>query len=81
MAVAIRLRREGAKNSPYYRIVVADQRKRRDGMFLDQLGTYDPKVKGKNFNLDLAKAEKWITNGAQPSETVASLIKKARATA
>ena len=76
--VRIRLRREGAKNSPYYRIVVADQRSPRDGKFIEQIGTYDPKVKGDNFKLDLPKAEEWIKKGAQPSETVASFIKKIR---
>jgi small subunit ribosomal protein S16 len=76
--VRIRLRREGAKNRPYYRIVVADQRSPRDGKFIEQIGTYDPKVQGKNFKLDLTKAEEWIKKGAQPSETVASFIKKSR---
>ena len=76
--VRIRLRREGAKNRPYYRIVVANQRSPRDGKFIEQIGTYDPKVTGENFKLDLSKAEEWIKKGAQPSETVASFIKKTR---
>jgi small subunit ribosomal protein S16 len=76
--VRIRLRREGAKNRPYYRIVVADQRSPRDGKFIEQIGTYDPKEKGNNYKLDLTKAEEWIKKGAQPSETVASFIKKLR---
>ena len=76
--VRIRLRRDGAKNSPYYRIVVADGRSPRDGKFIELIGTYDPKQKGENFKIDLAKAEAWIQKGAQPSETVASFIKRAR---
>jgi small subunit ribosomal protein S16 len=76
--VRIRLRRDGAKNSPYYRIVVADQRSPRDGKFIELIGTYDPKLKGENFKINLAKAEAWLKKGAQPSETVASFIKKAR---
>lgn len=78
MAVAIRLRREGTKNRPYYRIVVADSRSRRDGRFIELIGTYDPLLEGVNYKLDLAKAEQWMTNGAQPSDTVRSIIKKAR---
>ncbi len=77
--VKIRLRREGTKDRPYYRIIVADGRARREGAFIEQLGTYDPLVdKSPNFNIDLAKADAWIGKGAQPSETVRSLIKKAR---
>ena len=81
MAVRIRLKRIGAKNSPVFRIVVADSRSPRDGKFLEELGTYHPLQKGNNFNLDLDRAEHWVKNGAQPSETVASFIKKARKTA
>jgi len=55
--VRIRLRRDGAKNSPYYRIVVADQRSPRDGKFIELIGTYDPKLKGENFKINLEKAE------------------------
>jgi small subunit ribosomal protein S16 len=79
MAVSIRLRREGAKNRPFYRVVVADQRSRRDGKFLEIIGNYDPTRSGdENFELDLERAEHWVKNGAQPSETVASFIRKAR---
>jgi len=78
MSVVIRLRREGNKNSPYYRIVVTDSRVRRDGSFLDQVGVYDPKKKGTNFQIDLTKVTAWTANGARPSDTVASFIKKAR---
>lgn len=78
MAVAIRLRREGTKNRPYYKVVVADSRSPRDGKFIEQVGTYDPlKVEGAG-KLDLAKIEAWLSKGAKPSETVASLIKKER---
>lgn len=76
--VKIRLRREGTKDRPFYRIIVADGRARREGAFIEQLGTYDPLVDKANFNIDLAKADAWIGKGAQPSETVRSLIKKAR---
>ena len=71
----------GAKNSPAYRIVVADSRSPRDGKFIEEIGTYQPLKKDDNFNLKLDRAEHWIKNGAQPSETVASFIKKARKTA
>jgi small subunit ribosomal protein S16 len=76
--VAIRLRREGTKNAPYYRIVVADSRSRRDGNFLELIGTYNPREEGVNYNIDITKADQWISNGAQPSETVASILKKAK---
>jgi small subunit ribosomal protein S16 len=76
MAVSIRLRREGAKNSPYYRVVVADSRSPRDGKFIEILGTYDPKQTGQNSSFDVERAEYWISKGAQPSDTVRSLIKK-----
>jgi small subunit ribosomal protein S16 len=78
MAVAIRLRREGTKNRPYYRIVVADQRHRRDGRFIEMIGTYDPLRPDGDSKIDLAKADAWIANGARPSETVLSIIKKER---
>jgi small subunit ribosomal protein S16 len=78
MAVSIRLRREGTTNSPYYRIVVADKRSPRDGKFLEMIGTYDPKKKTDNFTMKIARAEFWIKNGAQPSATVNSFLKKAR---
>ena len=76
--VSIRLRRDGAKNSPYYRVVVADQRSPRDGKFIELVGNYDPKKEGDNSNIDLSRIDYWIGNGAQPSDTVRSLIKKAR---
>ena len=78
MAVAIRLRREGTKGRPYYRIVVTDSRARRDGPFIEQVGTYDPLKEGVNYTMDLASVESWVTKGAQPSETVASIIRKTR---
>jgi len=76
--VAIRLNRQGTKDRPYYKIVAVDNRKRRDGRFIEQVGTYNPMIDGVNYKIDLAKADKWITNGAQPSDTVKSIIKKAR---
>lgn len=76
--VVLRLRREGTKNRPFYRIVAADQRFPRDGRFLEILGTYDPLMTDKNVNVNLEKADQWISKGAQPSETVRSLLKKAR---
>jgi small subunit ribosomal protein S16 len=78
MAVTIRLRRDGAKNSPYYRIVVADKHSPRDGKFLELIGTYDPKKKGDNSTVKLDRADHWISKGALPSDTVKSLLKKAR---
>ena len=77
MAVKIRMKRVGAKNAPVYRIVVADGRSPRDGRFIEELGTYQPLKKGDNFTLDLERAKYWLSKGAQPSETVASFIKKA----
>ena len=74
MAVKIRMKRVGAKNAPVFRIVVADGRSPRDGKFIEQLGTYQPLKKGDNFTLDLERAKYWLSKGAQPSETVASLI-------
>ena len=78
MAVSIRLRREGAKNRPYYKVVVADKRSPRDGKFIELIGTYDPKKTGHNSTLKLDRVEYWISKGAQPSDTVRSLIKKNR---
>jgi small subunit ribosomal protein S16 len=77
MAVRIRLKRIGAKNTPVFRIVVADSRSPRDGKFIEEIGTYQPLQKGNNFNLKLDRAKYWVEKGAQPSETVASMIKKA----
>ena len=79
MAVIIRLRRDGTKNSPYYRVVVADKHSPRDGKFLELIGTYDPKKKGDNSTIKLERADHWIKNGAKPSDTVRSILKKARA--
>ena len=76
MAVSIRLRREGAKNRPYYKVVVADSRSPREGRFIEIIGTYDPKKPGHNSTLKVDRAEYWIARGAQPSDTVRSLIKK-----
>ena len=76
MAVSIRLRREGSKNRPYYRIVVADSRSPRDGKFIEILGTYDPKLTGQNSAFSVERAEYWISKGARPSDTVRSLIKE-----
>ena len=81
MAVAIRLNRKGTKDRPYYKIVAVDSRKRRDGLYIEQLGTYDPLVEGTNFSIDLEKADKWLSVGANASETVASIIRKARTAA
>jgi small subunit ribosomal protein S16 len=80
MAVSIRLRREGAKNRPYYKVVVADSRSPRDGKFIEIIGTYDPKLAGRNSSLNLERAEYWINKGAQPSDTVRSLIKHQKKT-
>jgi len=78
MAVAIRLRREGALNRPYFKVVVADTRSPRDGKFIEIVGTYDPKKAGQNSTLKLDRIEHWISKGAQPSDTVRSLIKKTK---
>jgi small subunit ribosomal protein S16 len=78
MAVSIRLRREGNLNNPYYKVVVADARSPRDGKFIELVGNYDPKKAGENANVDLSRIDYWIQNGAQPSDTVRSIIKKAR---
>ena len=80
MAVSIRLRREGSKNRPYYRIVVADSRSPRDGKFIEIIGTYDPKLTGQNSSFSVERAEYWISKGARPSDTVRSLIKKQKKT-
>src|SRR5262249_24413239 len=76
MAVSIRLRREGTKNRPYYRVVVTDNRSTRDCKFIEIIGTYDPKQTGQNSSFNVERAEYWISKGAQPSDTVRSLIKK-----
>lgn len=81
MAVKIRLKRMGAKNNPAYRVVVADERSPRDGKFIEEIGTYQPRKQGSNFELNLDRANYWISVGAQPSDTVASMIRKAVRTA
>jgi small subunit ribosomal protein S16 len=78
MSVKIRMKRIGARNTPAFRIVVADSRSPRDGKCIEELGTYLPEKKGTNYTLDLARAEHWLARGAQPSETVATFIKKAQ---
>jgi len=78
MAVSIRLRREGTKNRPYYKVVVADRRSPRDGKFIEIIGAYDPKIPGHNSTLNIDRVEYWISKGAQPSDTVRSLIKKTK---
>jgi len=80
MAVRIRLKRVGTRNTPVYRIVVADNRSPRDGKFIEELGTYEPLKKGNNFTMDLDRAKYWVGKGAQPSDTVASFIRKANRT-
>ncbi len=77
--VKIRLRRMGAKKNPYYRIVVADSRDSRDGRFIEELGTYDPLADPAQVKVDLERAKYWISSGAQPTDTVRALLKKAGA--
>ena len=76
MAVKIRLRRMGAKKAPFYRIVVADSRYPRDGRFIEEIGTYDPMQEHSVVKVDAEMAKKWISNGAQPTDTVKTLFKK-----
>ncbi len=75
MAVKIRLRRMGAKKSPFYRIVVADSRFPRDGRYIEQLGIYDPMKEPAEIKIDAEKAKEWIANGAQPTDTVKGILK------
>lgn len=77
--VKIRLRRVGAKKAPFYRIVVADSRSPRDGRFIEEIGTYDPMADSGKIKIDLERAKYWIANGAQPTDTVRGLLKKAEA--
>ena len=77
MAVKIRLRRMGAKKKPFYRIVVADSRYPRDGRFIEEIGTYNPIAQPAEIKVDIEKASQWIANGAQPTDTVKELLKKA----
>ena len=79
MAVKLRLTRIGAKKNPYYRVVVADSRFPRDGRFIEILGTYNPMVEPTEIKIDAEKAQKWIKNGAQPTDTVKALLKKSGA--
>ena len=76
MAVKIRLKRLGAKKSPFYRVVVADERSPRDGKFIEEIGYYNPLSNPVDIKIDAEKASKWLANGAQPTETVRSLLKK-----
>lgn len=75
MAVKIRLRRMGAKKAPFYRIVVADSRYPRDGRFIEEIGFYDPTKDPSVIKVDAEKAKKWLSNGAQPTDTVKALLK------
>ena len=75
--VKIRLRRMGAKKAPYYRIIVADSRSPRDGRCIEEIGTYDPLTEPATITVDAEKAQQWIKNGAQPTDTVQALLKKA----
>ena len=75
--VKIRLRRMGAKKAPFYRIVVADSRYPRDGRFIEEIGYYNPLTDPATIKIDMEKAQNWIANGAQPTDTVKVLLKKA----
>ena len=76
MEVKIRLRRMGQKKAPFYRVVVADSRSPRDGRFIEEIGYYNPMTNPAEIKIDAEKAKTWLTNGAQPTETVKSLLKK-----
>ena len=75
MAVKIRLARHGSKGNPFYRIVVADARSPRDGRFIDRIGTYNPQAEPSDIKVDEEKAREWLGKGAQPTESVARLLK------
>jgi small subunit ribosomal protein S16 len=77
MSVKIRLKRVGGKNDPAFRLVVTDSRSPRDGRFIEELGTYQPTRPGQNYTVNLDRANYWVSRGAQPSDTVASLLKRA----
>jgi len=77
MAVKIRLRRMGAKKKPFYRIIVADSRSPRDGRFIEEIGTYDPLKDPAEIKVDEEKVKSWISTGAQPTESVKALLKRA----
>jgi small subunit ribosomal protein S16 len=76
MSVTIRMSRHGAKKKPFYRIVVSDRRFPRDGRYIEQVGTYDPRAKTGGVKLNREKIDEWIKKGAQPSQTVSELMKK-----
>ena len=76
MAVKMRLRRRGMKKAPFYRVIVADSRSPRDGRFIEEIGYYNPLTEPAEIKIDAEKAKKWLSNGAQPTETVKSLLKK-----
>lgn len=78
MAVRIRLRRQGGRNKPFYRIVVADARHPNQGRFIESLGWYDPQKEGENFQIKADRVEYWITKGAQVSDTVMSFVRRVR---
>lgn len=77
MAVKIRLKRIGAKKTPFYRVVVADERSPRDGKFIEEIGYYNPLTNPADIKIDTEKAAQWLANGAQPTDTVRSILKKA----
>ena len=77
MAVKIRLRRLGAKKNPFYRVIVADSRSPRNGRFIEEIGYYDPNTEPGTIKIDAEAAKKWLATGAQPTETVAKLLKAA----
>ena len=77
--VKIRLRRVGAKKAPFYRVVVADSHFARDGRFIEEIGTYDPLTEPATIKIDMERAKYWISTGAQPTDTVRGLLKKAEA--
>ena len=77
--VKIRLRRMGAKKNPFYRIVVADSHYPRDGRFIEEIGTYNPVTDPAEIKVDVERAQYWLKNGAQPTDTAKSLLKKAGA--
>lgn len=78
MSVTIRMSRHGAKKKPFYRIVVSDQRFPRDGRYIEQVGTYDPRASSGGVKIDQAKIDTWIKKGAKPTQTVSELIKKTK---
>jgi small subunit ribosomal protein S16 len=78
LAVKIRLARHGAKKAPYYRVIVADARAKRDGRFIEEVGRYDPCAEPTMVRLDLEKIDSWMKNGAQPTDIVAKLISQAK---